>query len=107
MLSPNSKVPTAIVLCALSPLLLTACFRPGPVKPDPPVEVRVVRETPPAALLVKPERPAYQPGRPWGELPPHVAELHTTIDLYECQINRLVEWGKGGDPAKVECKAPE
>jgi hypothetical protein len=37
-------------------------------------------------------------------LPLHIAELNVVIDGYECQIDRLVVWATGGDPAAHECK---
>ena len=99
-----SKAATWSVLCALCLLPLTGCSLLGRTKPEPQVEVRTVRETPPAALLVKQPRPSYVPARPWGELPAYSAGLNVALDGYECQIDRLIEWARGGDPAKVECK---
>lgn len=106
MLSTNLKAPISLALFALSLPLLISCSSRGEVKPPPP-EVKVVRETPPAALLSKQARPAYQAARPWGELPMHAAELNVVIDGYECQIDRLVVWATGGDPAAHECKPAE
>lgn len=55
--------------------------------------------------MQKQARPAYSPARPWGELPLYAAAQDTALDQYECQVEKLLAWAAGKDPAAVACNA--